>query len=204
MSNLGSSYLLAQSYKSGGYSTPLPDNQWSIEVQNWFGIMMTQLQRFIVDFVVGPGDSRYHQYVVPPTANDTWMCSAQIINRSGYLSFSVLPVAIVLIVGVVAIAVNLSMEGLLSVAQKKSILKFGPSTEWKLTSLLQLQRMAFHEGDDGTWTELHNFVPVCESGERFELSSDGNTFQLHRKTTSTTTQSDIEPPTPVGDFQKPS
>jgi hypothetical protein len=200
MANLGSSYLLAQAYNSRGYSTPLPDNQWAIEVQNWFGIMMTQLQRFIIDFVVGPGDPRYHQYVVPPAANDTWMCSAQIVNRSGYLSFSVLPVAIVLIVGVIAIVVNLSMEGLLSVAQKKSILNIGPSAEWKLTSLLQLQRMAFRGGNDGTWTGLHDFVPICDSGERFELSGDGNTFQLLEEMGSTLSQVDAESPTSVVDF----
>jgi hypothetical protein len=113
------------------------------------------------------------------------VCSPQFSNRSGYLPFSVPPV---LTAAVVTIAVNQSMENLLSVAHKMSILKFGPkyrveaNTEW----LFMFVIMIFG---------LH-YIILCRFAitlKRFQLSTIDNAFQLHGKTADTTIHDEIKP-----------
>ena len=110
---LGSGYLLAQQYNTSGYSTAVPDNQWILEFENWFAIRLTTMQQYIIDYIVGPSNPIYQKYVRPPTDNATWMCSNQIVQRSGYSSFSILGMVVILVVGGLIIIMNLIIESLL-------------------------------------------------------------------------------------------
>jgi hypothetical protein len=178
--SLGSAYLLAQKYVNRGLSSALPDNQWIIEFKNFFEIMLAQMQQSLVEYVAGPNDPIFNKYVQPPPANRSWMCSAQIVSRSGYLSFTVFPFALILILGVCIIFLNLSIDGLLGFA-RKTFIKFGPSSEWKFYSLLQLQRMAFHDHGKVKWSNSRVTVPVCGS-ERFVFPEEEERLLLFDET----------------------
>jgi hypothetical protein len=177
---LGSAYLLAQEYVNRGLSSALPNNQWIIEFKNFFEIMLAQMQQSLVEYVAGPNDPIFDKYVQPPPANQSWMCSAQIVSRSGYLSFSVFPFALILIIGVCVIFLNPFIEGLLGFAKNRFV-KFGPSPEWKVDSLLQLQRMAFRDSGKLEWSNSRAAVPVCGS-EKFVFSDEEEAFLLFDET----------------------
>jgi hypothetical protein len=169
---LGSGTLLAQQYNTWGWSTPVPDNQWILEFQNWFAIRLTQIQRNVIDYVVGPDNPRYQKYITQPSANATWMCNNQIVQRSGYTSFSILGMAIIIILGGLIILTNLAIDSVLGFVRNRHSACMSESSEWKLTSLLQLQRIAFEGRKKGTWSQLTSMVPVTEKGEKFSLDDD--------------------------------
>jgi hypothetical protein len=169
---LGSGYLLAQQYNTLGYSSAVPDNQWILEFENWFGIRLTGIQRYIIDHIVGPSNPRYQRYVVPPPANQTWMCENQIVQRSGYSSFSIFGMAIILIVGGLIIVTNLTIDSILGLVRSWIPGRLNGSLEWKLTSLLQLQRMAFEGRNKGTWSKQTSLVPVTDNGDEFVFHDD--------------------------------
>jgi hypothetical protein len=182
VTTLGSAYLLSQKYVNRGLSSALPDDQWTIEFKNFFEIMLAQMQQSLVEYVAGPNDPIFDKYIQSPPANQTWMCSAQIVSRSGYLSFTVFPFALILFLGICTIFLNLFIDGLLGVARKRFI-KFGPSSEWRLNSLLQLQRIAFRDPGNVEWSKTQTTVPVCGS-ERFVFSEEEEGFMLFDETRS--------------------
>ena len=207
---LGSGTLLAQQYNTWGWSTPVPDNQWILEFQNWFAIRLTQIQRNVVDYIVGPDNTRYRKYITQPPANATWMCHNQIVQRSGYASFSILGVAIILVVGGLIIITNLMVDIVLSPIRNRHSARVGENLEWKLASLLQLQRMAFEGRNKGTWSRLTSLVPVTEKDEEFSLYDDDpleKSEHMERRILSNSSSGDehdasIEDPQIVGDSQR--
>jgi hypothetical protein len=192
---LGSGYLLAQEFFNGGLSSALPDNQWIMEFQNFFGIMLAQMQQSLIEFVAGPNDPRFDKYIQPPPANRMWMCTAQVVSRSGYLSFAVFPFALILILGACIIFLNLSIEDLLGCARHK-FARISPSSEWRLSSLLQLQRMAFHESGKVEWSQSQVNVPICGS-ERFIFSEEEEGFLLVDEAPTPSPREDDEITNPV-------
>lgn len=88
-----------------------------------------------------------------------------------YYSFNVLGLSIILVVGTVMIALDLSIESIVSCIDKRR--KHPRHTysrlEWHATSTLQLQRLAHEELGIGAWERCTNEVPVTEYGELLGL-----------------------------------
>ena len=92
--------LLANNYVYELSVAGLPPDQWIKEINHWFGTMVNLLQLQSLSWIAGPNDpSRSRAEVVDIPEEERWMCDAQIMRRDDYASFSVLGLALILIVG---------------------------------------------------------------------------------------------------------
>ncbi|KAG8526380.1 uncharacterized protein KY384_000373 [Bacidia gigantensis] len=75
----------------------LPDNQWTIEVTNLFAVSMARMQQEIINYATGPS---YSSQGLEFVKGEKTICERQKIrSASGYISFSVLGVSIILVLG---------------------------------------------------------------------------------------------------------
>jgi hypothetical protein len=139
----------------------LPSNQWQIEVSSWFSTGLAMLQNTLRDYV-SPANLLLGTYVQEPqNAVDLAMCYSQKTQATnGTISFSVLGLAIVLIVGTLLILTSLVLETVVGWIGLKTY------RNWILDDKLQLQRMVF-EGKGVRWTNSDGPIPVTEVGECF-------------------------------------
>ena len=138
---LGGSGLLASALAQDNLSPGLPDDQWRLEVQNWFATSLTALQMSMVQFVTGYNPTSFNKWVTAPTQADQWMCHNQIVQRSDYASFSVLGLILILVIGSLIIALSLGLSSVLPrIRFIKSAHKRRMDLEWRSYDLLQLRR----------------------------------------------------------------
>lgn len=119
--SLSGNGLLASSYVQYNMSPGLPNNQWQLELMNWLATSLNALQTFTVQYVIGYGNQDGSvANIVPPADSDKWMCDRQIVHRDDYSSFSVLGLAILIIVSGCIILANVSTRRFVAMRQKKS------------------------------------------------------------------------------------
>ncbi|KAI9832552.1 MAG: hypothetical protein M1819_004342 [Sarea resinae] len=154
---------------------PLPDNQWTVEASSWFAVGLAKLQRATVDYATGPATTQTGSYVQAPLDPvSTAQCRAQKVRQStSHVSFSVLGVAIILVVGSLIILVSLALEPLVGAVERHLRLPRGRKPHrflsWVLDDKLQLQRLAYEEAGMGVWHGATDAVPVTAHGDRFGL-----------------------------------
>ena len=67
-----------------------------LELNNWFGTMMANLQLRSLQYATGHGSLRFFKYVHQPQSRDEQeMCTHQIIRQNDFASFNVLGLAII-------------------------------------------------------------------------------------------------------------
>lgn len=142
---LNGASMLARKRSFDSTSISLPSNQWTLELQQWFSTSLTATEMAIKQFVTGYGEP-YDQYVVSPSANDAWMCHAQVIRSDAYSSFSVLGLALILIFGGLVILANFVAEPVACRFRARAQCAVGRqrlSMQWEQASLLNLHDAAF-------------------------------------------------------------
>lgn len=159
---------------SGAYSLlGLPTNQWHIELEHWFGIVMAQMQRELLEWATGPGIAAGRKYITPPTNPDTaWMCENQIIHDNQYMCFSLLGLGLVLGLGGVIIFLAWFVHDVAGFAHKR--FGFGRGSayrrlEWRFDETFQLQRTALEASDCGIWRKDKRAVPVTKMKVGFRI-----------------------------------
>jgi len=71
--------LLARNGFQDGFQGPLPNYQWQLEVQNWFSIYLSSIQRAFVDAATGTGDTKLQPYVNRPNnTEEKQFCRSQV------------------------------------------------------------------------------------------------------------------------------
>jgi hypothetical protein len=156
--------LLAQAYVSDQVSEPVPNNQWILEFQNLFSIRLIHTSLRSLSYVTGPQNSIYNKYIAKAPSADQWMCGNQIIQSTDHASFSVLGLCIILICGALIIFIDLTLESLLDCVYSS---RGKAEEDWKLSSLLQMQRFAFEGQHKGIWTSATAPVPITIVNDRF-------------------------------------
>jgi hypothetical protein len=139
----------------------LPANQWQIELSSWFSTGLVMLQHRLREYVT-PTNILPGTYILEPqNPIDQAMCFSQKTQTTnGTISFSVLGLALILIVGTLVILASFVLETVVGWIGLKSHLN------WVLDDKLQLQRMVF-EARGVSWTNTQGSIPVTEGGERF-------------------------------------
>ena len=154
----------------------LPPTQWMIEVSTWFGISMAKLQQSIVQFATGPDFIPDGTSLILTAPQNKWqqhICNNQKIrSTSGTISFSVLGIAIILIVGTIIIMTNLILDTLTGFVRKHLGWKDYKRLQWILDEKLQLQRLAYEEVGQGQWSGGLDAIPVTVKGDTFGLPAD--------------------------------
>jgi hypothetical protein len=129
------------------FSAALPSDQWILELQHWFAILLTSIQASVTDSLTGI-DPRLNHYIEPMIPEYQWMCHNQIVQNANHSSFSVLGLVIILIVGGLLMVIN----SLLSTAWSRSVRRTAGNVhrdeEWKAYELLELQRTTTHKSEE--------------------------------------------------------
>ena len=170
----GNSLLAQESVSYPGFQVALPNNQWQKEVSSWYAIGMAKLQQKIVQYSAGPEVVPDGYVLQPPTDKlGEQLCKNQIIrNSSGTISFSVLGVAIILIVGSLLILTNLVLDTIIGFIRTKLHWKSYKSLQWNLDHTWQLQRLAYEEAGQGHWMGGAASVPVTTKGDKIGVPRD--------------------------------
>ncbi|KAL9114976.1 MAG: hypothetical protein Q9227_001219 [Pyrenula ochraceoflavens] len=181
----GASALRAQETLNDLDQAPLPNNQWTVEVTNWFTTGLARLQRGVLEYATGPLNVGEGSYVWQPGNKvHRKMCRNQIVKAGaeGTISFGVLGVAIILAVGGGIILISLILEPIVGFIQMRrnhgglggggfgsGVMGKGmyKRLNWILDDKFQLQRMVFEEAGMGEWDGALSSVPVSRKGERF-------------------------------------
>ena len=165
----GANALLASESLYDNFQIALPPTQWMTEVSNWFAVSMAKLQQKTIEFATGP------EYI-PKGAQWTSLghgdkyqarlCKNQKIRTfNDTTSFSVLGVAIILVVGSILILTNLILEPILGFIRKTLKWKDYKSLQWTVDGKLQLQRLAYEGAGQGQWSGGSSSVPVTRRGD---------------------------------------
>lgn len=177
----GSNALRASETLSGLEQVGLPNYQWQIEVDSWMAVGMAKLQQLVVQYATGPPRVVGESFTLKPGDAD-WqaMCDAQKVRSSnGTTSFSVLGVSIILILGTVLILLNLTLDIVVGYVQRKLDWGDHKRLQWVIDEKLQLQRLAYEEAGQGTWTGGANAVPVMKMEDRIGIPR--NVDKMHPK-----------------------
>ncbi|KAL9593457.1 MAG: hypothetical protein Q9219_007546 [cf. Caloplaca sp. 3 TL-2023] len=165
----GANSLRASDTLSGSDFTQigLPDNQWQIEAAEMFSVSMAKLQQQILSYATGP--TYFHQGLTF-VRGEMEICERQKIRGiSGFLSFSVLGVSIILGLGSLLILTSFCIDSLVGFIRRRLKWKDYKSLQWTLDEKLQLQRLALEKAGQGLWTGEMNSVPITSKEQIFGL-----------------------------------
>jgi hypothetical protein len=152
--------LLANRHNIDGVATSLPPDQWVLEADHMFGTSLNNLQILSVEYVTGPNDPSDGGNIVDLPDEDKWMCTNQIVRRDDYISFNVLGLAIILVVGGCLIVLNLTLISMVSRIQQSTERGQCRNEEWQASDMLQLHRIALENQGIGRWEGADASVPV--------------------------------------------
>lgn len=169
VSGLGEDALLTSSLAdSNEASTTVPDDQWIRELDHWFGIQFAALQLHMVGDATGTGRESWDNYLTRfSSENAEWMCSAQMMQRNDYASFSMLGIILILVFGLLAVVLNTALEPLVRLLQPEKGNRV-LANAWQKHYLLQLQGSLYESLGMGTWNS-DDQVPVTTDNAKFGL-----------------------------------
>jgi len=178
---LGYKALVASSYVSQQetfWSAALPDNQWQIEVANWFAIGLAHTQRlFIANYRKPSTKALMNQWQPFPSnaISEIAFCSSQKVHSASYTTFSVVGLGLNFGIGAIILIVGYLLPFMVPRLQLRRARKKGKVSmageQWILNHALQLQRVAYEAMGIGTWTRKESTVPVTTELEAVESSS---------------------------------
>ena len=170
--SLDQNILLATEEAAKGLTNDLPPDQWKYEVAQLNAIMLAYMQSLMVNYVEGPWHPAYKKYIQrPSTPEEEEFCKNQIAADRSKYCFSVLGMAIVLIIGGFIVLLNLTLEPLVRLFRnfRKHDHGLYKQLEWDMTDTLQLQRLVYEGQGSGTWHGEPDVVPVTTYGDRLGI-----------------------------------
>lgn len=79
ISSLGGRALASQQYLAYGIMGEIPDNQWQLDVSQWFSIYLSSIQAGVVNGALGPSNPVLSPYrVLPPNEYVRELCNNQV------------------------------------------------------------------------------------------------------------------------------
>ena len=163
VNDLGNSALLARQ-SLNIVQSPLPSDQWTLEVESCTNIVLAEMQRTVLEYATGPSDLSLLPFLVrPTTAAQKTLCSNQKARSGNVQNFSVLAVIIILVFGLMIICINLWLDTIIGNFQQLRIRWNHRRLAWKSNGFLQMQRMAHEECGYGDWEGCTNLVLVTHT-----------------------------------------
>ncbi|KAI9147216.1 cytochrome p450 protein [Paramyrothecium foliicola] len=147
----------------------IEQNQWQLEVENWFSIALASLQLQLLGMTTAPKKDFVDlgKFSIQPTdAGKIQVCQGQRIHSTNFTSFSLFGLLLIFILGFFIILAALTIETLAFYIQKAFRRRTYASLEWRATQKLHLQRLA-HEGlGFGEWRLGVLDIPVTMSEDK--------------------------------------
>ncbi|KAJ2987232.1 hypothetical protein NUW58_g4618 [Xylaria curta] len=182
LAQLGTKSLGSQTYLFKGIQLPLPDNQWHLDVTQWWHTILAVVQESwsvsdqfnspyisvtrLIDINLytarGIDDPRYRETERPPM-NDAERQLSQKIRSAQHTSFSLFGLLFTFFTGTLIIIVSYALEPLLGWLYRRK--KYPPYAyfEWTTNASLQLHRLAHEELGLHEFSNCTEKVPVLES-----------------------------------------
>ncbi|KAF2834535.1 hypothetical protein M501DRAFT_1000165 [Patellaria atrata CBS 101060] len=164
--------LVARNSLTGSFvQSGLPENHWTIEVEDWHNLFLARLQKLAVFHAAGPVDPNNAQYIVPPngTAEEA-LCHAQKVRVNGNFSnVNVFALFFIIVFGCLIILTNIALSNLVRLRlRKQPHTANGQRAPWVQDGLLQIQRAAHEARDECEWIDANKgrSVPITKPGER--------------------------------------
>ncbi|KAI0859895.1 hypothetical protein F4860DRAFT_515391 [Xylaria cubensis] len=164
-STLGTHSLASQRTLQGGLQGPISDEQWKLDVGNWWNISLSMLQASFVDTANGPTDpniARLYRNATNPGQKS--LCQNQKILSTSYISVNFFGVAFTYVTGFLIILLGYTLVPMLSRGKKNS----EKAKQWKCNEILHLQGLAYEGGarEKGEWERWWRSVPMPENKEQ--------------------------------------
>lgn len=158
-------------------SPGLPKNQWQIEATQFFSISMAKLQQMTVNYAAGP----LHAYdgMVFVKGNETLCGMQKIRGNNGFLSFSVLGVAIILVLGGSLVFISLVLDPVVGFVRQRFNWDDHKRLQWAVDEKLQLQRLAFEGAGQGRWKGGVDSIPKTLSSREELIGFGDNPNKYH-------------------------
>jgi hypothetical protein len=181
---LGEDILLAQRFIQAdgrSASSPVYSDQWQREVANIHNLSLAALQRRVVDHAAPPDVTTQPgvsslQFLAQPEPNTTLgqICRSIKIRSTAHTSFSTLGLAIILIIGVLVIVINGSMESVVFwLRSRRDDTAHYKTSEWKKGHVLELHRAGLENKRithwDGTSSDKLITTDLAESDSSSSL-----------------------------------
>ncbi|KAI1735540.1 hypothetical protein F4680DRAFT_461651 [Xylaria scruposa] len=171
---MGTESLLSRRLLGIGVQAALPENQWQIEVEHWYHIVLAGYQKIYMDGATGLPPSYPEEWVQRPAdAQQRKMCHSQKAISTAYLSFSVFGLSFLLVAGLLIILLSIFIEPVARFVQTRGKLSPYSRLGWNTNGVFQLQRLAHEELGIGEWTAADKTIPEtknpnkpCPSKER--------------------------------------
>ncbi|KAI0977246.1 hypothetical protein F4678DRAFT_477341 [Xylaria arbuscula] len=202
---LGFQSLASRRSLLNGLQGPLPNDQWKLDISNWWNISLAGLQASMVDTANGITDPALVRLKTNATnPGQEAMCQNQKILSTLYTSVSLFGLYFTYIVGTLIIVTSFVLDPILSFAQKRWKNREYENLEWACNETLQLQRLAYEESGQGDWSKCMDSIPVTAADQ--ELAplnlSDPEHPLLHpptspRPSKEISEHSDVPPEDPV-------
>ncbi|KAI0521637.1 hypothetical protein F5B22DRAFT_545558 [Xylaria bambusicola] len=207
---LGGGSLNSRFKLSGELQGFLPPDQWQLDVQNWNSIVQALFQQSMISTTLGDlpefSDADAEIYVVHPESDEEkTICSSQKINSAYHVSFSVVGIAVIAIIGLFVIVTSLTVESITHFIQRRLKRSAYRRLEWISTGTLQLQRQLYEAHGIDEWRNCDEAIPILEeegallpvldiSDETHPLTKRRSQFIRDRKQPSTEGPSGTELP----------
>jgi len=156
----GDGNLLASAFANKWLSTELPSDQWILELQHAYITFIISVQLGVVKYVNGLSNPAYNHWVTPASAEEAWMCKAQIVQRDDYASFSILGLAIILCFGLLMILINLTLSTVSPRLCRRSAANKHRNKQWATYELLKLQLRDEIAGNEDERLDLHSLAAL--------------------------------------------
>ncbi|KAI1361337.1 hypothetical protein F5Y08DRAFT_347954 [Xylaria arbuscula] len=158
---LGFQSLASRRSLVNGIQGPLPNDQWKVDVSNWWNISLAALQASMVDTANGIYDPALMKIKINATnPGQKAMCRNQKILSTSYTNMSLFGLYFTYIVGTIIIVASYVLDPILSFAQKRWKNREYENLEWACNETLQLQRLAYEESGQGDWSKRTDSIPV--------------------------------------------
>ncbi|KAK6083884.1 hypothetical protein SCUP515_01580 [Seiridium cupressi] len=176
LGTLGAKSLASQSRLFSGIQLALPNNQWQLDVLQWWSTVLASVQAscasassslmltmLVVDTAKGFNDPEYLPYRSPPlNPEEQKMCDSQKIRSSAHTSFSCFGIYFTFIVGALIVLASYLLEPILSCLHDRRKYKSYAHLEWVSHRSLQLHRLAHEELGGEKWSNCTSEVPTTD------------------------------------------
>jgi hypothetical protein len=168
VSRLGTTALLSRNMLQNGRQSPLPNNQWELEVESWYKASLADLKRSILELSTGPIDPAMRRFLVRPNTTETKkICANQKIRSNSFISVNLLGLTIIFAAGTLIIIVSLVLP--IAVEHFQPHHNRYSSLEWITNDTLQLRRLAHEAVGAGTWKGATDDYPTTTHREMLAI-----------------------------------
>ncbi|KAI1744698.1 hypothetical protein F4680DRAFT_233535 [Xylaria scruposa] len=161
--------LLSQRTLIYGTQSPIPENQWQLDVAHWWATALAAQQASFVNTVIGPPDSFQipDDWIRGPMDDDeTDACNSQKVRSAAHSSFNLFGLALFFVTGSLIVLVSLALEPLLAALQDRWGFQQYAYLEWASQETLQLQRLAHEELGFGDWSGATDAIPTTRLDDK--------------------------------------